>query len=142
MISGSLWDETLQWLVETVAKISTGEKIDYTLKNNSTKWGNHTNATFEYTNTSGGTNTKNKGSDTRIPTGSTDYTKANKIYDMAGNVYEWTLEVDYTNSRVLRGGSCYYDNISGSDPVRNRNTNGAPTISAESRGSRCVLYIK
>ena len=34
MIWGSLWDETLQWLVDSEAKISTGETIDYTQINN------------------------------------------------------------------------------------------------------------
>ena len=138
MIWGSLWDETLQWLVDSEAKISTGETIDYTLINNSTNWGNYNNATFEYTTTSGGTSTTS--SSTRIPTGSADYTKANNIYDMAGNVYDWTLEASSTYGRVLRGGSYSYGGGS-SYPVRYRSGNN-PTGSSYLLGCRSALYIK
>ena len=139
MIWGSLWDETLQWLVDSEAKISTGETIDYTLISNSTNWGNYRNATFEYTTTSGGTSTKNTSSGARIPTGSADYTKANNIYDMAGNVWDRTLEADSTNNRVSRGGSS--SSYGSSVPVRNRGS-GSPSDSAGNIGCRASLYIK
>ena len=137
MIWGSLWDETLQWLVDLEAKTSKGETIDYTLINNSTNWGNYSNAEFEYTNTSGGTSTKR--SSTIIPTGSTDYTKANNIYDMAGNVYDWTLEAYSISSRVHRGGN--YGNSGSSNPVVHRVSN-SPNSSNSYIGCRSVLYIK
>ncbi len=35
-------------------------------------------------------------------TGSNDSYSVNKIYDMAGNVYDWTLEANDTSDRVLR----------------------------------------
>ena len=139
MIWGSLWDETLQWLVDSEAKISTGETIDYTLINNSTNWGNYSNATFEYTTTSGGTSTKNTSSSTRIPTGSADYTKANNIYDMAGNVYDWTLEAYSTNNRVLRGG--YYDHVGNILPASHRSYY-SPPYRYDYYGCRVSLYIK
>ena len=140
MIWGSLWDETLQWLVDSEAKISTGETIDYTQINNSTNWGNYSNATFEYTNTSGGTSIKNKTSHTRIPTGSAEYTKANNIYDLAGNVYDGTLEAySTTRGRVSRGG--HYSH-SGSDyPARDRRSY-YPTVNNFFLGCRVSLYIK
>ena len=97
MIWGSQWDRTLMWLVESKSK-SIAEICD-----DSTSWGNYSNATFTYTNSSGGTSTKSNGSQIRIPTGSADYTKANNIYDLAGNVYDWTLEA-YTYYRGYRGG--------------------------------------
>ena len=102
MIFGSLWDHTLNWLV------ASGNKT-YSDMKDSSSWGNYYYSTFQYQNLSGGTVTKNQNSSTRIPTGNAEYTKANNIYDMAGNVIDWTLEAGYANIRVSRGGD-YYDN--------------------------------
>ena len=98
MIWGNQWDRTLMWLIET------GSKTKEQIADDSTSWGNYSNATFEYVNSSGSTVTKNENSDTEIPTGNTEYTKANNIYDLAGNVYEWTMEAVGTSNRDLRGG--------------------------------------
>ena len=141
MIWGSLWDETLQWLIETEAEITTGEKMTYDLiAKNSTNWGNYTSATFEYIYANGVTTTKNINSGTKIPTGSTEYTKANNIYDMAGNVYDWTLEAYFTSDRVPRGGYCLFTG-SGS-PASYRYYSYDPTSSSSRYGCRTALYIK
>ena len=138
MIWGSLWDETLQWLIDTEAEISTGEKMTYELiAKDSTKWGNYINATFEYRNTSGGTSTKNSG--TRIPTGSAEYTKSNNIYDLAGNVLDWTLEADFTSFRVSRGGD--FGSFGSSEPAGTRYSD-VPPVSNDIYGCRSALYIK
>ena len=141
MIWGSLWDETLQWLIETEAEITTGEKMTYDLiAKNSTNWGNYTSATFEYIYANGVTTTKNINSGTKIPTGSTEYTKANNIYDMAGNVYDWTLEAYYTIYRVLRGGN--YGNTVGYYQASSRYRYGYPSDVSSYYGCRAALYIK
>ena len=69
MIWGSLWDETLQWLLETEAQIQYGENrtrtiiiTEYDINTDSTNWENYKNATFEYTMTDEETSTKNSGS--------------------------------------------------------------------------------
>ena len=134
MIWGNQWDRTMQWLIESGAK--TKEEVI----SDSTSWGNYSNATFQYTNSSGGTATKNSGIATRIPTGSTEYTKANNIYDLAGNEFDWTMEAYFTNYRVYRGGG-YYDNGT-NGPARGRYTGGYPTGSSSSLGCRATLYIK
>ena len=103
MIWGNQWDRTLMWLIET------GSKTKEEIADDSTSWGNYSNATFEYVNSSGSTATKNENSSTRIPTGSTEYTKANNIYDLAGNVYDWTMEAYGTSYRVYRGGNFNYN---------------------------------
>ena len=95
MIWGNQWDRTLMWLIET------GSKTKEQIADDSTSWGNYNNATFEYVNSSGSTATKNEGSSTRIPTGSTEYTKANNIYDLAGNVWDWTMEAYGTSAGCL-----------------------------------------
>ena len=140
MIWGSLWDETIQWLIDTEAEISTGEKMTYDLvAKDSTKWGNYSNAEFEYRTTSGGTAIKSKNSGSRLPTGCSEYTKVNNIYDLAGNRYDWTLEAYSTYNRICRGGNCSYD---GSSKPAGYRSNNYPTYSGNSRGCRSALYIK
>ena len=133
MIWGNQWDRTLMWLIET------GSKTKEQIADDSTSWGNYYNATFEYVNSSGSTATKNEGSSTRIPTGSAEYTKANNIYDLVGNVRDWTMEAYSTYYRVYRGGSFYY----GGDgyPADYRDYY-IPTSSSYDYGCRSALYIK
>ena len=105
MIYGCLWDETLQWFRETSAL---GEDTAAKLYN-SASWGNHFDSegfTY-YSNVSGSTGTRNI--IIIVPTGSTERNKANNIYDMAGNVSEWTMEGDRYNFRRYRGGSYSYN---------------------------------
>ena len=81
---GANWDTTLQWLVDSGCK--TREQI----VSNSTSWGNYSDDTFSpgaYGNY----------------TGAFAEAKANNIYDMAGNNWEWTQE-RYGTSYVMRGG--------------------------------------
>ena len=69
-------------------------------------------------------------------TGSVSTDVSKNIYDLAGNCKEWTMEADGTNSRVLRGGSCY-----GANPVSSRGFN-IPTGCNDSSSFRPTLYIK
>ena len=139
MIWGNQFDRTLMWLMECNAKDETTGKSKEEVINDSSSWGNYYNATFQYTNSSGSTTTKNSGSGTRIPTGSTEYTKANNIYDLAGNVWEWTMEAYLTNGRVFRGG--VYNGNGTSYPANYRSDN-YPTASYSYYGARATLYIK
>ena len=133
MIWGNQWDRTLMWLIET------GSKTKEQIADDSTSWGNYSNATFEYVNSSGSTVTKNENSGTKIPTGNTEYTKANNIYDLAGNVYDWTMEAYSTYSRVYRGG--YYSYNGDLNPAVIRGVS-YPTTSNNGYGCRSALYIK
>ena len=134
MIWGCLWDETLQWLVDS------GNKT-YAEMNDSTSWGNHFNSTFEYkTNTSGSTSTKSTSSSTRIPSGSTEYSKANNIYDMAGNVSEWTIEGYGSSYRSCRGGT--YKFRGSWNPVSGRNTGYPYYSSSDYIGFRAYFNIE
>ncbi len=96
IIWGSLFDETLQWLIDR-------ENKNYAQLVSLNDWGNYRDSTFVYYNGSSVV-TKTAGQDIKIPTGSTDYTKALNIYDLAGNVWEWTLEGTGASCRVYRGG--------------------------------------
>ena len=129
----------MMWLMECNAKDETTGKSKEEVISDSSSWGNYSNATFQYTNSSGGTSTKNSGSDVRIPTGSTEYTKANNIYDLAGNVLDRTMEAYDTDGRVCRGGHYGYD---GTYNAASSRYYGNPAISNSYNGTRATLYIK
>ena len=103
MIWGTQYDQVMNWLIKS------GEKTPLDVNVGSVAWGNYKDNEFEYyTNTSKTTETKNLGSKTKIASGAYEGAKANNIYDLAGNVYPWTLEADSSwvdKGRYHRGGS-------------------------------------
>ena len=131
MICGNQWDRTLMWLIES------GNKTKEEICKDSNNWGNYLNSSFEYMNSSGNIIIKNQNDEELIPTGSTEYTKANNIYDLAGNVYDWTIEAIGDYSRIRRGGVYYSTNES----VKTRG-NFVPTNAIFHNGCRAMLYIK
>ena len=80
MIWGCQWDATMKWF------LTSSDKSVRTYVTDSTGKGN-----YEGTN-----------GDEPIATGSNDDYRVNNIYDMAGNVHDWTLEASDTRSRVIR----------------------------------------
>ena len=78
-------------------------------------------------------------SGTIAATGSNPAYKVNNIYDMAGNVYDWTIEAVSTSSRVVRGG--YYGITGSSHPASNR-VNFVPTSTVTNYGTFSQLYIQ
>ena len=118
MVWGIQFDEALKWLIDT------GSKTNEEVAKDSTSWGNYSNATFEYTNTSGGASTKS--GNTSIPTGSAEYTNANNIYDLAGNVCEWTMEANGGSSRYFRGGN--YLSTGSNYPAHYRKQRWLPSV--------------
>ena len=128
MIWGCLWDRTLIWLAETNQASSGKNGKSYAEIVNSSSWGNYNAA-------SGGTEAKQ-------PTGNSEVWKANNIYDMAGNVYDWTLQADSYRSRSLRSG--FYGASGASFPSSYRSNYVYDGLSEYSRiqyGSRSALYI-
>ena len=73
-----------------------------------------------------------------IPTGSNENYKMKNIYDMAGNVGEWTMEACNTYPRVDRGG--YYSYTGSEYPVTYRSS-GSPNYSNYDLGFRVALYV-
>ncbi len=104
IIWGNQFDRTLMWLIESRNK--TKEEVS----NNSLSWGNYKNATFQYIDENGMLKEKREGIGILIPTGNSEYTKANNIYDLAGNVTDWTMEAGNVNGRSGRGNH-YQDSI-------------------------------
>ena len=118
MIWGCQWDVTMNWL------ISSGAKTSNEVNKDSSSWGNYKNSTENAKVTvteEDGTTTNKYGR--KQNTGYSEYWKANNIYDLAGNCWEWTQEANNTVSRAFRGGC----SGSGSDnPASIRSSNGFP----------------
>ena len=124
MIYGNMWDETMQWLIDT------GAKKEAEINEDSTSWGN-------YSDSSG--NAAISGAGSKQNSGYSDCWSANNVYDLAGNYYDYTQEANSTNYRVRRGGLC---GLSGSqDPASKRDRN-TPNGSNNQYSSRPALYIK
>ena len=133
IIWGCLWDETLQWFRES------GAKTDAEIYNSAT-WGNYLDSegfTY-YTNVAGSTRSKTQNSSTITPTGSTERNKANNIYDMAGNMIEWTLEGYGSSYRTCRGGG--YGSVASSGSVGYRGTYNPYGRGSYIRCARVLLH--
>ena len=110
LISGEAWDTTLAWI----------SKTDSTYAENSAEKGNYTGTIAKTAN-------------------SVDYT-VNNIYDMAGNVWEWTTENSmYKNNSYLiyRGGDYSCVGSDSSAAYRTSITN----VTNKFVGFRVVLYM-
>ena len=123
LIYGIEWDSVLNWLIDNaiISSSTSGEKkiveID-DIQTNSSSWGNHSKS-----NSTGDAETN---SAVFQPTGTSEYWKVNNIYDLAGNVSEWTQEIYSTgNRRVSRG--CSYGG--GDSPVAYRSNSEENTMS-------------
>ena len=119
MIYGVQWDAVCDWL----------EQSGFNTDTDSSSWGN-------YNDSSG--NADVEGAGLVQNTGYSDYWKANNIYDLAGNYYEWTQEANSTTFRIGRGG--YYYNSGSSNPASDRG-NDIPDNSNSGNSSRATLYI-
>ena len=137
MIWGIQWDEAMKWLVDS------GSKNYSEIRYDSKSWGNYYNNSFTYyTNISKNSASKELYNSTIIPSGAYDGSNANNIFDLAGNVWDWTLESfgSISNGRYYRGG--FYDGDGSYAPATFRFGSDYPFNSDSSVGLRCALYIK
>lgn len=116
---GAEYDSILQWLIES------GCKTLKEVAKDSTRWGN-------YWNTNGVPKRV-------VETGSYEEWCKNNVYDIAGNISEWTQERYGSSLRVLRGGNyldfgCVY-------PAAYR-CNFGPFCCCNSTGFRVAIYVK
>ena len=155
LMFGIQWDLVLKY-IETQSeytKDGTNTLIDQTLiKSDSTKWGNYSDATFTVTNTNA-KYSENKGASYKpvtaegypksgsilLTTGATERNSVAGIYDIAGNVEEWTLEKTTNSSDPCsyRGG--LYGN-SGSDYPASYRSYSRTYVSDIFIGFRPALY--
>ena len=134
LMYGIEWDSILNWLKgnATISSSTSGETKTMELadlETNSCSWGNYDNSTGNAT-----TNSRLK-----QKTGKNEYWKANNIYDLAGNVTEWTQEKYSTGtSRAWRGGYC--DDDGDINPVAIRHF-GDASDTASASGFRTSFYL-
>ena len=165
---GVQWDLVLKHIeVKEVAKGTTLATIQSELRSDSTSWGNYYNASFEINrgkyakngalttwynyNTAladcvtyaNGTSTKVSASSSSntilLTTGASDACQKMNIYDLAGNVYEWTLEYTaFTGTPCAFRGGIYF-NFGSSSPASDRSSSNT-TYSNYDIGFRPSLF--
>ena len=160
LITGTQWDVMLNKIGSL--KDESGN-IKYSLTN-SASWGNYydgdTNGfTFrgdvseyksssQYAFTTPASTTKANKTYYLLKTGASDHNLTYNLYDVAGNLWEWTDESaakydsigTLATNRVLRGGS--FRNVSSPRPACFRIGNNSATDTTSDVGFRAVLYIQ
>ena len=137
LLYGIQWDLTLKFIEEKTVKAadeknknSTKERIISYLKNDSTQIGNYyndfwniTNENAKYSEDKGKTfkncpNVKEEEKSILLTTGANKKFSLANIYDIAGNVWEWTLEENINYPYVYRGGT--YGSNGFENPAKSR----------------------
>jgi type II secretory pathway pseudopilin PulG len=116
LVTGTMWDTTMKWVQNSGKSVT-----------DSRAWGNYTDSISP----------ANVGNATLRTTGYSNNWQAKNIYDLAGNVWEWTNEI-YSSRRIHRGGA--YDVFGSSDPAAYRYNGGVASTNTDI-GFRVVLYI-
>ena len=148
LLFGVQWDLTLKYL----EKKGTSQED---LNSDSTSWGNYNNNAWSITNenlkyaeyknyslqpwTTATEKSKTSNESILLSTGASESFSKMGIYDLAGNVVEWTLEyTSYTDYPcAYRGG--YYPGT-GSDYPASYRSYHSKTLAISDYGFRCVLY--
>ncbi len=127
LCSAYAWDTAIKFIETKNTEYAT----------NSTQ-GNYKDTTFTYTDLNGDTQTKPDDSGVLVPTGQT--TAVNNIYDIGGNVFEWTSE-DCSSQEypyTPRGGN--FNNNASDYSAANRGRNNQ-TAAFDSIGFRTTLFL-
>ncbi len=161
LITGTQWDVMLN-KINSIKNKDGSEKYSLT---DSYSWGNYKNNSVDYTGrialirnstylepfgeiTTGKTTAYSDSisAGQLLTTGASEQTKAYNIYDVAGNVWEWTEEVSYrggnvaTEYRVCRAGGFFEKAFD--LPACYRSGGGTTAKTYANVGFRVVLYMK
>ena len=118
---GVQWDAVMNFVSDATHNIK-----------DSRSWGNYNNSTGAAATNSGSSNMN-------YTTGRNEAWKAKNIYDLAGNVLEWTMESISSVNRVYRGGG---SNGNGARRPASFRLNDYPTGANNTLGFRATLYIQ
>ena len=121
LIYGVQWDAVMNWVKDVENSSATSTDKKYIIDSTGMGWYDGVSGNSEHKtgiDLNGGKN------------------QVKKVYDLAGNVYEWTMESCNTNDRVYRGGS--YLSTGSSYPASDRNHDN-PAIGDDSFGFRPTL---
>ena len=116
IIWGCQWDAVLRWMYNS---------------------GDSTKKTYTYDSTGKGNYAGTNGYKA-IPTGSNNAYAVNNIYDMAGNVYDWTMET-FQDERVFRGGT--FNDSGSTHPVYNHLYGYPNTLWDRIRQQSSFIYV-
>ncbi len=122
MIWGSQWDQIMIWMKE----VENEAKSSYYVINSLTM-GNY-----------GTSDDEDESTAEPAATGNSENYKVKNVFDLAGNVRDWTLEANYTHGRVSRGG--YYDDTYTTYTRAGYRSDSGPHNSSSYYGSRSTLY--
>ena len=130
MIWGSQWDQIMLWMREVPSEFKNEIYTGSFYVTNSIGMGNF----GTISEVDDGWN------DTSLPapTGNSDSYKVKNIFDLAGNVYDWTLEAHDTGTRVIRGG--YYAALNSSYTTAGFRIYYYLPANSNYSGSRLTLY--
>ena len=144
---GVQWDTTLEWWLDTKAVTDIYDSTEYSNCVTHVINPGDLNSGAQYklyggtTSFQEATATSTKDNTTRwtLTTGALKAAKVNNIYDMAGNVWEWTMEGGNIDKHILRGGNFYSTAVAA--PVSDRAAY-TPETAANHYGFRVALYMK
>ena len=124
LLTGKAWDTTCHWIEGSLKSINASASLT-----DSRYYGNHKDSV----------DPANENSGTKRTAGFSENWKVKNIYDLAGNVWEWTSEA-YSSVFICRGGS-YNNGVGSGYPVSYRSVHGASDPHG-GMGFRPRLYIK
>ena len=126
LLTGKAWDTTCYWIKDSLSSINASASLT-----DSRYYGNYNNSLAP----------ANENSGTKRTAGFSENWKTKNIYDLAGNVWEWTSE-SFSSYFIFRGGSYGSDGSDGSGfPVSYRGSSDA-SHTLDRMGFRPRLYIK